>query len=46
MATPFDPIAAKLAQKLNIKVVIVNGAYINRLKNFLDGKDFIGTVIE
>jgi uridylate kinase len=45
LSTPFDPIASKLAQKLNIKVVILNGKYLDRLQKFLDSKKIIGTEI-
>jgi uridylate kinase len=43
---PFDPVAAKLAQKLGLRVVILNGKNLKNLKNYLDGKAFVGTVIE
>lgn len=43
--TPFDPVASKLAQKNNIKVVILNGNKISNLNNYLQGKKFKGTVI-
>lgn len=43
---PFDPVAAKLAQKLGLRVVILNGKNLKNLKNYLDGKKFVGTVIE
>ena len=42
---PFDPIASKKAQKLGLKVVSMNGNNMPNLKNFFDGKDFVGTVI-
>jgi uridylate kinase len=43
---PFDPIASKMAEKLKIQVVVLNG---NDLKNFnkcLEQKKFKGTVID
>jgi uridylate kinase len=43
--TPFDPVASKLAQKNNINVVILNGNKLNRLKKYLSGDNFKGTVI-
>ena len=43
---PFDPIAAREAEKLGYEVVILNGKNIENLKNYLDSKDFIGTVIK
>lgn len=42
---PFDPVASKLAEKLNLKVVVMNGRKLDNLKNFLSGKKFKGTVI-
>ena len=43
--SPFDPIASKEAQDLNIKVIIMNGKNLNNLEAFFEGKDFIGTTI-
>lgn len=45
MNIPFDPVAAKEAEKSKIKVYIV-GKYLRNLKNLIDGKKFKGTVIE
>ncbi|MBP9815315.1 MAG: UMP kinase, partial [Candidatus Levybacteria bacterium] len=42
---PFDPIATKKAQDLNLKVVILKGNDFENLKNYFDDKDFIGTTI-
>lgn len=42
---PFDPVASKLAEKLKLRVVIINGKNIANLKNFLAGRKFKGTVI-
>jgi len=46
LSLPFDPVAAKEAQKNNLKVAIMNGRNIANLENFLNGKKFEGTVIE
>ncbi len=43
---PFDPVAAKEAEKMNLKVVITNGKNIKNLDNFLSGKKFKGTIIQ
>jgi len=43
---PFDPIASKMAQKLGLKVIIVNGHKLDNLDNILNDKEFIGTVIQ
>ena len=45
MSAPFDPIAAKEAQKSKIKVKII-GKDLKNLENLLDGNKFKGTVIE
>ncbi len=45
LSTPFDPIAAKLAEEIKLKVVIMNGKNLENLSAYLDGKEFTGTVI-
>ena len=45
MNAPFDPIASKLAQDLDITVKIVNGKNLANLELALDGKPFVGTTI-
>ncbi|HVY67770.1 MAG TPA: UMP kinase [Patescibacteria group bacterium] len=42
---PFDPTAAKLAQKLKLRVIIANGRRLPNLKNILTGRPFRGTQI-
>lgn len=42
---PFDPIAAQKAERLGTKVVVMGNDF-NNLENFLNGKKFLGTVIE
>jgi len=44
--SPFDPIASREAESLGLEVVIMNGKNIENLKNYLDGKPFVGTVIK
>lgn len=44
--TPFDPVASREAEKEGIEVVIMNGKPIGNLANYLNGKDFKGTVIK
>lgn len=45
-SAPFDPGASKLAEKLKIKVVIIDGRVINNFENFLNSKPFVGTTIQ
>lgn len=43
--TPFDPVASKIAEKLKLKVAVLNGRKLKNLQNFLSGKPFKGTII-
>jgi len=43
---PFDPKAAKEAQKLKLKVIFVKGTDLNEVKKVLEGQKAMGTVIE
>lgn len=43
---PFDPIAAQKAQELGVRVVVLGGNNFDNLRNYLDGKEFVGTTIE
>ncbi len=42
---PFDPVASKLAHRLRITVVTLNGRQLSNLENFLENKAFKGTII-
>ncbi|MCL5435795.1 MAG: UMP kinase [Patescibacteria group bacterium] len=42
---PFDPVAARAAQKLGVKVIIANGRNLTNLQSILDGGIFKGTFI-
>src|SRR3989344_2642687 len=46
LSAPFDPRASKMAEILKIKVVMINGKHLEQMENFLNGKSFIGTVIQ
>ncbi len=43
---PFDPIASKLAQEINLRVVIADGKNIKNLEKIFKGEKFQGTVVE
>lgn len=45
MKVPFDPIASKMAQKLKISVIVTNGTDLQNLKNILENKEYIGTIV-
>jgi len=42
---PFDPVAAQLAKKLNLTVIVTNGKNFKNTQNIVDGESFKGTVI-
>ena len=44
--TPFDPIASKKAQDLNLIVICAAGKNIENIRSILDGKQFEGTEIK
>jgi len=44
--TPFDPIAAKKANKLDLKVIVMDGKELHNLEASLEGRRFTGTVLE
>lgn len=46
LSMPFDPRASKLAAKMKLKVVMINGKNLERLEDFLNNKSFIGTIIQ
>lgn len=46
MNVPFDPIAAKRAQEIKVKVIVANGNNFENLKKYFSGKKFVGTTIE
>jgi uridylate kinase len=46
MNAPFDPVAAKKAQELGLKVIILKGDDFGNIKNAVEGKPFHGTTIE
>ncbi len=46
LKVPFDPVAAQLAEKLGLKVVVCNGKNLKNLKDILEEKEFVGTIIK
>jgi uridylate kinase len=46
MHAPFDPIAAKKAQDLRVKVTIMSGKDFGNIDKYFKGEDFLGTTIE
>lgn len=46
MNVPFDPVASKMAQKEDMRVILANGGNLENLNAILDGEAFAGTVIE
>ncbi|MBP6931632.1 MAG: UMP kinase [Candidatus Pacebacteria bacterium] len=46
LSSPFDPVAARESEELGLEVVIMNGKNIENLKNYLNGGEFLGTLIK
>lgn len=46
MKVPFDPIATREARQERIRAVILDGTDLENLASYLEGKEFVGTVIE
>jgi len=46
MSKPFDPIASREAEKLELQVTILNGKKLKNLEKYLNGEKFAGTVIK
>jgi len=46
MNVPFDPIASKKAQKLGLAVIIAKATDLENLKNIIEEKEFVGTMIK
>lgn len=42
---PFDPVASKEAQKLGLEVAIMKGSNLENFENYIEGKNFKGTII-
>lgn len=42
---PFDPVASKKCEQLGIKVAIMDGRNLDNFKNYLERKEFKGTLI-
>ena len=45
MSAPFDPVAAKAAERSSMEVAIINGLKPEELANYLAGDEFVGTLI-
>ncbi len=45
LSAPFDPIAAKEAETLELEVAIMNGENLKEFENYLANKPFVGTII-
>ncbi len=45
LSSPFDPVAAREAQRLGIEVAAINGTRLDALAAYLNGQPFVGTRI-
>ena len=46
MNSPFDPVAARKAHELGVKVIVLDGNDFENIEKYFRGEDFVGTVIE
>ncbi len=45
LSAPFDPVAAKEAERLGLEVAAINGTRLDALADYLNNKEFVGTRI-
>jgi uridylate kinase len=45
LSTPFDPVAAREAEKLGLEVAVINGGALTELEKYLNNEPFSGTTI-
>ncbi len=45
MSVPFDPVAAKEAQRIDLEIAQINGEKIEELEKYLNNEEFVGTRI-
>ncbi len=45
LSSPFDPVAAREAERAGLEVVIINGKHLEETLKYLDSEPFIGTKI-
>lgn len=45
LSSPFDPVAAREAERLNIEVASINGKNFTAIRDYLSGQPFVGTRI-
>ncbi len=45
MSVPFDPVAAKEAQRIGLEIAQINGEKIEELEKYLNNEEFVGTKI-
>lgn len=45
LSSPFDPVAAKEAERLGLEVAVINGRKLDEFGKYLSGEAFTGTVI-
>lgn len=45
LSSPFDPVAAREAESLNMEVAIINGENLVEVEHYMNGEPFVGTRI-
>jgi len=46
LSSPFDPIASKEAEELEMEVAVINGKNLEAIEKYLNNEKFIGTIIK
>ncbi|MES2224077.1 MAG: UMP kinase [Patescibacteria group bacterium] len=46
LSSPFDPVASKESESIGLEVAIINGKKLGELENYLEGKEFVGSLIQ
>ncbi len=46
LSSPFDPVAAREAERLKLEVAIINGTKPDEIEHYLNSEPFIGTLIQ
>jgi uridylate kinase len=45
LSSPFDPVAARVAEENDIEVAIINGEKLSEVERYINGETFVGTKI-
>ncbi|MES2408693.1 MAG: UMP kinase [Patescibacteria group bacterium] len=46
LSSPFDPVASKESESIGLEVAIINGKKLDELENYIEGREFVGSLIQ